>query len=1708
MKKGCAWKGRICTALVGFFLISFLYCPVPIQAVGSVDLQIEQGTSYHDCNGIFQLQVVALAREQPIDAVEIHLDFDPTYLQLVDSSGTPTNRVESMLPSPWQSFHNQASNASGSIDFLAGNNDSTSSGTLTIFSFYLKGSAPTLSTTLSFCSAIPRRTSIIYSGGLGGSPVYLDGVYSSAGMRLVGPTVSVNLAPTTSTVVVGSMHTQTATVLDALGLAPGKPVAFTVTGSHPSSTSTLADANGQAVFTYTSTSIGPDVVVATADSTNSSPASVHWVAGPPSTVLLSQEAAIRTVGETHHVDAVVRDTYGNGVGGQSVQFTVSGAHVQTSTLLTDSDGLVTFTYMATSTGSDTIQASLGAIESNLLSCQWGNSALDHILIAPATATIVAGTTQAYTSTAYDAYGNSWDITALTAFSISPNGSFSGNVASVSLAGPHAITGSYASKTATASLQVTPGAPHHFTFSTLTAQTAGASFPATITAYDSFNNVKTDFTGPATLSGFANSVNPTSIPFTNGVANPTLTITKAMTGVLTITSASISNDSNSFTVNPATLDHFTFAAISNQTAGVPFPLSLTAYDLYNNVKTDYSGPATLSGFDGAVAPTSIPFSSGIATPNVTITKAMTGKLTLSGSASNDSNTFTVTHSASVDHLSLSPATATIVAGTTQAYTSTAYDAYGNSWDVTALTAFSISPNGFFTGNIASVSLAGPHTITGSYGGKSATASLQVTSGAPHHFTFSTLPSPQTAGASFPATITAYDSFNNVKTDFTGPATLSGFANSVNPTSIPFTNGVANPTLTITKAMSAFLTITSASILNNSNTFTVNHGAAVSIVLTPDPVTITADDPIPTWVVTAVDAFSNTWEVTGSSTITVPADALAKKVGVYIVTAVFGALTDTAALTITHGNAVSIAITPDPVTITADDPIPTWVVTAVDAFSNTWEVTGSSTITVPADALAKKVGVYTVNAALGTLTDTATLTITHGAATSITLTPKDQTITADDPIPTWAVTAADAAGNTWDITALSTVTVPPNALAKKVGVYAVNAVYLLLTDTATLTVNYGAAIAISLTPDPVTITADDPIPTWVVTAVDAFSNTWEVTGYSIITIPANALAKKVGVYTVNATLGVLTDTAALTLIHGAAIAIFLTPDPVTITADDPIPTWAVTAIDAAGNTWVVTGYSIITIPANALAKKVGVYTVTAAYLALTDTAQLTIVPGKVASIVLTPATATNVVGTTHTLSALVKDAAQNVIPGVVVTFNIVPASPALPIFGTGTTNTSGVTTFSYTQALVGTDQIVAFGGDPSVISNSASKVWIHGPAASISLTPDPVTITADDPLPTWAVTAADAFSNTWEVTGSSTITVPADALAKLVGVYTVTANYLLLTDTDTLTIVHGVATSIALTPQISTISAGASQSYQSNAVDSSGNAWDVTLSSTFHIDPAAGGSWTGSLYTSQLAGDWSVTSQYQTFTSTSALLVIPGSPQTLTVSSSTPSCLLGSPFEVRAVLFDALGNAIANQLVLFTVSGAHPLTGTATTDITGRAAWTYTCTTAGTDTITASAGAASGSTTCVWQGFSLTIETTLQGTAGRAAEYTVLFYQPETLVLLFSRNMTTATGLSSFTLEDLLPGLFTIRLKEQLCLSMEKPSVSINQDSLFSCGEQRTGDANNDDVVNIMDFAVLKASFGKSMGQPSFDSRADFNGDGTVNPTDFALMKSNFGRWGPL
>jgi plastocyanin len=60
--------------------------------------------------------------------------------------------------------------------------------------------------------------------------------------------------------------------------------------------------------------------------------------------------------------------------------------------------------------------------------------------------------------------------------------------------------------------------------------------------------------------------------------------------------------------------------------------------------------------------------------------------------------------------------------------------------------------------------------------------------------------------------------------------------------------------------------------------------------------------------------------------------------------------------------------------------------------------------------------------------------------------------------------------------------------------------------------------------------------------------------------------------------------------------------------------------------------------------------------------------------------------------------------------------------------------------------------------------------------------------------------------------------------------------------------------------------------------------------------------------------------------------------------------------------------------------------------------------------------------------------------------------------------------------------------------------------RTGDANNDNIVNLFDFNIVKVAFATSCPDPNYDNRADFTGDCLINIADFNPLKANFGQGG--
>jgi hypothetical protein len=83
---------------------------------------------------------------------------------------------------------------------------------------------------------------------------------------------------------------------------------------------------------------------------------------------------------------------------------------------------------------------------------------------------------------------------------------------------------------------------------------------------------------------------------------------------------------------------------------------------------------------------------------------------------------------LDHIVVTPASATLPVGSSQAFTVEAWDGFGNSLgDVTSTAAFGITPDGSCTGASCTAISAGSHTVTASYSGKTATATLTFTGG---------------------------------------------------------------------------------------------------------------------------------------------------------------------------------------------------------------------------------------------------------------------------------------------------------------------------------------------------------------------------------------------------------------------------------------------------------------------------------------------------------------------------------------------------------------------------------------------------------------------------------------------------------------------------------------------------------------------------------------------------------------------------------------------------------------------------------------------------------------------------------------------------------------------------------------------------------------------------------------------------------------------
>jgi hypothetical protein len=113
---------------------------------------------------------------------------------------------------------------------------------------------------------------------------------------------------------------------------------------------------------------------------------------------------------------------------------------------------------------------------------------------------------------------------------------------------------------------------------------------------------------------------------------------------------------------------------------------------------------------------------------------------------------------------------------------------------------------------------------------------------------------------------------------------------------------------------------------------------------------------------------------------------------------------------------------------------------------------------------------------------------------------------------------------------------------------------------------------------------------------------------------------------------------------------------------------------------------------------------------------------------------------------------------------------------------------------------------------------------------------------------------------------------------------------------------------------------------------------------------------------------------------------------------------------------------------------------------------------------------------------------------------------ARVVTTNTS-GEFTLCAIAPGTYDVRVKNDSTLATRTSAVALTAGSTpVDLGLLRSGDANNDNCVGIVDFSILAAAYGTTTGETRFDARADMNGDGLVDILDFSWLATRYGECG--
>jgi hypothetical protein len=637
---------------------------------------------------------------------------------------------------------------------------------------------------------------------------------------------------------------------------------------------------------------------------------------------------------------------------------------------------------------------------------------------------------------------------------------------------------------------------------------------------------------------------------------------------------------------------------------------------------------------------------------------------------------------LSRIEVTPPEAWTDADTPVMFTAMGYDQFGSpypsspSWQATG---------GSIVAGAYLPQVAGDWQVWANQSGISGSAIVHVSSGALARIEIDPPSAILTADDTLQFTATGYDARDNVV------AIAPGWAS---------TNGSVASGLFTPYRMGTWAVFANASGVSGSAPVTVLPGALAAIDVTPPVAAMTADEVLG-FDATGRDAKGNPVLVSplwssGGGTIDAQGSYDAHVVGVWDVRAEAFGVAGLAQVTVVPGALARIDVTPASAVITADEVAP-FSAQGFDADGNavaiapSWS-TSAGSVSPSGLYTPGPVGAHVVAAAVGGVSRQASVTVFPGALARIDVDPPIVTITADETVDLVA-TGYDAKGNRVGATFLweamcGLITQSGRFEPALAGVCVVYANASGVSGNAAITVVPGLLARLEVTPASITITADETAQ-FSVRGFDAKGN--EVPAAPLWTADAGGISASglysptlKGTWAVHAQEGLVVGTAQVTVVHGALARIVVVPDLATLRSDESV-TFSAVGTDHAGNE-VVPG-TVVWSTTNGTVEggrfepwRTGVQQIRAAVGTKQGVATAIVIPGPVASVVLTPGAALVHTGESLVFVARAYDAKGNRVENATISWHVDG--------GIGTVDADG--RFTATAGGMGRVVVVATGG----------------------------------------------------------------------------------------------------------------------------------------------------------------------------------------------------------------------------------------------------------------------------------------------------------------------------------------------------------------------------------------------------------------------------------